>query len=397
MNSTVKNWINQLSQREVNFILYVIKQKQPSTILPGENSYLLYLLNNEPFKSNNEGQKIYDSFHGKIVNDELLDWIKSDLRAAIWLESFYDSYYMTYSIPRAQLYFLNNFLDNLIFNIDVAYFTPQAPNTAQPQQSTAPYVQPMQGYAIQEPYMGYPAPIHQRFFKQAYPQQYYEHQQQQQQQQSTSLYPQSFQGVQQQARHQLVPNQDDLQHGYQQPQQQKNLMSDDNNTYDQSPFFQFNFAVQEKINFLNQAKMVYIRIMTTRKDTKWLDVGNEDQIYWAVEYLKEHKALIIPPSFHPSSINDIFDQICASLDAMDSYSNQLHQHYEMSINKYLFMSRMRKAWSQKKFRDKKDAESAQDLLLPKATKKKLLELSDNYSISSVEMLTSLIDSAYKDQ
>ncbi|WP_201583098.1 hypothetical protein [Psychrobacter jeotgali] len=395
MDSHLKSCIEKLSYRETNFILFGLRYDQPTTIVPGDNKYLLSLLNREPYKNSNIIQNICDLIHGKIVNDELFSWVKSDLRAAIWLESFYHNYYMDYSIPQAHFYFLNDFLDNLIFNIDITYFTPQASNTAQPQQSIGPYVESRQGYALQEPYMGYPAPIHQRFFRQTFPQQYYQHQQQQLQ--STSSYPQSFQGVQQQPQHQLVPNQDDLQYGYRQPQQQQNLMSDDNNAYDQSPFFQFNFAVQEKINFLNQAKMVYIRIMTTRKDTKWLDKGNEDQIYWAVEYLKEHKVLIIPPSFHPSSIDDIFDQICASLDAMDSYLYKLHQHYEVSMNKYLFISRMRKAWSQKKFRDKRDAESAQDLLLPKASKKKLLELSNNYGISSVEMLTSLIDSAYKDQ
>lgn len=366
MNHNIEIWIEKLDKREVNFILYILQTKQPNIITPNDNKYLLHLLKNEPFKSNDEGQKIYDSFHGKIVHDELFNWIKSDLRAAIWLESFYNNYYMNYSIPKVQLYFLNNFLDNLIFNIDVAYFTPQASNMAQHQQSVGPSIVPTQGYvphAIPEPYLGYSDPMHQQLLKNLHPMQYAQHQQQQYQQQN-------------------------------QPQPPQTLTNDDNNKNNQSPFFQFNFAVQEKINFLNQAKMVYIRVMTTRKDTKWLDKTNEDQIYWAVEYLKEHKVLIIPPSFYPSSIDDIFDQVCASLDAMDSRFYELSQPYEVSMSKYLFVSRMRKAWSQKKFRDRKDAESAQEYFLTRRYMNKLKKLADEYGVSSKEYLQQLIDEAY---
>ena len=57
---------------------------------------------------------------------------------------------------------------------------------------------------------------------------------------------------------------------------------------------------------------------------------------------------------------------------------------------------MRKAWSQKKFRDRKDVDAAQDLLLPRATKKQLKELSEAYGANTVDVLCSIIDSAYKD-
>lgn len=376
MNHDIERWIEKLDKREVNFILFILKAKQPNTIVPNNNNYLLHLLNNEPYKSNSEGQKFYEFFHGKMVNDEQFNWIKGDLRAALWLNSFYYNYHMNYSIPKFQHHFFNDFLDNFIFNIDVACFTSQTSNIAQNQQPVGPSIAPTQGYVPQvmpEPYLGYPHPMQQQLLKQLHPQQYAQHQQQQYQQQQ---YPRFGTDAQ--------------------PQQPQTLTSDNNNTDNQSPFFQYNFATQQKIDFLNQAKMVYLRIMTSRKDTKWLDTNNEDQIYWAVEYLKEHNALIIPPLFHPSNIDDIFDQICASLDFMDSHLLELAQPYQVSMNKYLFMSRMRKAWSQKKFRDKKDVDAAQDLLLSRTTKKQLMKLSKVYKVSPIEVLSDLIDSAYRE-
>ena len=57
---------------------------------------------------------------------------------------------------------------------------------------------------------------------------------------------------------------------------------------------------------------------------------------------------------------------------------------------------MRKAWSQKKFRDKTDIEAAQDLLLTRKAKTQLSELSRAYGISSLEMLTNIIDTAHQE-
>lgn len=155
------------------------------------------------------------------------------------------------------------------------------------------------------------------------------------------------------------------------------------------------FAYEQKLAFVTNAKKLYNLVSTDYKNTDWIDIKNDDQLHWALDYLNKAGILIKPQLFIARNNGDIFAQICASLDTFDN-NHDLNYPYTPSLNKKYFISNMRKAWSQKKFRDKKDIESAQDLLLTRKAKKQLSELSSAYDISSVEVLTNLIDLAYQD-
>lgn len=157
----------------------------------------------------------------------------------------------------------------------------------------------------------------------------------------------------------------------------------------------YNFGLEHKLAAINNTKILYNSILTERKYTDWMDINDLDQLYWAVDYLRKAGMLVQNKLFLAQNNEDMFAQICASLDAIDDFHN-INYQYTPTVNKKYFISNMRKAWSQKKFRDKKDVEAAQDLLLNRKAKKQLLELSSAYGISSVEMLTNLIDSAYQD-
>lgn len=157
----------------------------------------------------------------------------------------------------------------------------------------------------------------------------------------------------------------------------------------------YNFGLEHKLTVINNTKMLYQSILTERKYTDWIDINDQDQLYWAADYLRKAGMLVQNKLFLAQNNEDMFAQICASLDAIDNFHNMSYQ-YIPTVNKKYFISNMRKAWSQKKFRDKKDVEAAQDLLLNRKAKKQLLELSSAYGISSVEVLTNLIDLAYQD-
>lgn len=157
----------------------------------------------------------------------------------------------------------------------------------------------------------------------------------------------------------------------------------------------YNFCLENKLTTINNTKVLYQSILTERKYTDWINIDDQDQLYWASDYLKKAMILVEPPLFLAQNNEDIFAQICASLDSIDNFHNMIYQ-YTPTANKKYFISNMRKAWSQKKFRDKKDVEAAQDLLLTRKAKKQLLELSNAYNLSSVEILKNLIDSAYLD-
>lgn len=155
----------------------------------------------------------------------------------------------------------------------------------------------------------------------------------------------------------------------------------------------YNFCLERKLITINNTKVLYRSIFTERKYTDWIDINDQDQLYWASDYLKKAMILVEPQLFLAQNNKDIFAQICASLDAIDNFHNISYQ-YTPTANKKFFISNMRKAWSQKKFRDKKDAESAQEYFLTRRHINKLKKLADEYGVSSKEYLQQLIDEAY---
>ena len=142
------------------------------------------------------------------------------------------------------------------------------------------------------------------------------------------------------------------------------------------------------------AKILYNLIRTTHEYTSWIDIRDESQLYWAWNYLDKAGYLIKPQLLLAHNNADVGAQIYASIDSLDNQHDIKYSYSPTAMKKY-FISNMRKAWSQKKFRDKKDTDAAQDLLLSKTSKKQLISLSKIYGINAVEMLSSIIDEAYK--
>ncbi|WP_367107084.1 hypothetical protein [uncultured Psychrobacter sp.] len=504
MRNQLKLWIESLNFREVNFVLFILKDYYPEIIIPNSNAYLLSKINKSIADNILLSGNIENLTIERMVPEESFGWIRNSLRASLWLYDYY-SKYLHVKVPKYFSHFHSDFLDNLIFNIDIAYFTNQSFNSSylnqsqnindkysQPQQPQSrypkfgskhqqqsyghpipqgypqPYPQqsypmppqgypqpqghsqpyPQQGYLMppqgypqpqghSQPYpkQGYPMPP--QGYPQPYPQQGYPmppqgypqpHPQQgypmppqgypqPHPQQGYPMPPQGypkFKGVdkplspptlkfpefdqnkKKQFYKPISPNQPFLinstrtepiqtQYNNSAHTQQNNLPS----------ILQCNFATQEKILYLNEAKMIYTTILTDRSDIQWLNTNNDEQIYWAAEYLKKNDKLIMPPLFIAYNTNDMLEQVCASLDALDSKFIVTRQNYRESPDKAVFISRMRKAWSQKKFRDKKDTDAAQDLLLPRSTKKKLMDLAEGYGTDSIEVLCDIIDQAYK--
>ena len=155
----------------------------------------------------------------------------------------------------------------------------------------------------------------------------------------------------------------------------------------------YNFGLEHKLATINNTKILYNAIITERKYIDWIDINDQDQLYWAADYLRKAGMLVQNKLFLARNNEDIFAQICASLDAIDKLYN-INYQYTPTPNKRFFISNMRKAWSQKKFRDKKDAESAQEYFLTRRHINKLKKLADEYGVSSKEYLQQLIDEAY---
>nr|WP_317200400.1 hypothetical protein [uncultured Psychrobacter sp.] len=154
---------------------------------------------------------------------------------------------------------------------------------------------------------------------------------------------------------------------------------------------------ERKSEFITYAKTDYTNCRTPNKHLEWLDKKNEEQLMWAQEYLLSQGLLLQPNSLLIDSLDDLYDQICASLDIIDTglgYNSTTYEISGMSLEKKEIIRKMRGAWSQKKFRDKKDAESALEYVLNRRHINKLKKLASEYGVSSAEYLQQLIDEAY---
>ena len=154
------------------------------------------------------------------------------------------------------------------------------------------------------------------------------------------------------------------------------------------------YNIEWKRDFMNEAKSLYIKVRTTLQDLEWLNEKNEKQILWAHSYLSTHGYLVQNPLFLCNDLSAYYMQICASLDALDIPNRRNSRPYKMTLFKKDVLNKMRNAWSQKKFRDKKDAETAQEYFLTRRHMNKLKKLADGYGLSSKEYLQQLIDEAY---
>lgn len=139
-----------------------------------------------------------------------------------------------------------------------------------------------------------------------------------------------------------------------------------------------------RIQFLSDKKQEWARFKTPDVDLKWLDINNTTQLNWAWTYLYKFLRNVSVPI--PVTNEEFYGAILASFDAM-SYG-----HY---ADKQLFISKMKKTWSQKKFRDSGKAKKPYHLPLTKQAKKKLEELAQLYGVKSNDLLENLISETYK--
>ncbi len=145
------------------------------------------------------------------------------------------------------------------------------------------------------------------------------------------------------------------------------------------------FDLNTKINFINNQKNIWAQIRTNDVILKWLDHNNTTQLNWAWGYLgKFNKRINV--FFTPIENNDLLYAIQASFDYM-SYGNP--------SDKILFMERMKKTWSQKKFRDSGKAKKPYHIPLTKSTQAQLEKLAEIKNLSKNEVLQELIIKEYE--
>ncbi|WP_336936425.1 hypothetical protein [Acinetobacter beijerinckii] len=149
----------------------------------------------------------------------------------------------------------------------------------------------------------------------------------------------------------------------------------------------WNIDIDSKINFTNQLQTEWNTYKTLNNEIKWINKNNTDQIEWACNYLNKH--------YKTSPI------LCNPLINIDKYNSTIHAFDAMSITshpaeKKLFIDKMKKTWSQKKFRDSGKAKKPYHLPLTKISHNQLDFLSKQMNKPITQVLEFIIDKTHQE-
>lgn len=143
--------------------------------------------------------------------------------------------------------------------------------------------------------------------------------------------------------------------------------------------------VNSKISLIQNKKREWEAIKTPEKEVNWLDKSNRIQLKWTWEYLNKFYKNINP--FHPPQNNEeLYIAVLASFDNLS---------YGIASDKKLFMDRMKKTWSQKKFRDSGKAKKPYHIPLTKSTQAQLEQLADFKNLRKEQVIEELINKEYQ--
>lgn len=178
-----------------------------------------------------------------------------------------------------------------------------------------------------------------------------------------------------------------------------NISSSKNLIHEIYSFFDYNnnssFANRA---ILNSIKNRWLSIKSVEKYSKWLEEKDYEQISWVNNYLSE-KGLLIRSANIFTSIKEERAKILASLDLIDMHA--IHavfdkgSVFEESANKTIIIDKMKRAWSQQKYRDAGKTKKPYHLPLTKKTKARLEKMARVQGRSETAMLDILINRFYE--
>ncbi|ATO18467.1 hypothetical protein BS636_01660 [Acinetobacter sp. LoGeW2-3] len=139
--------------------------------------------------------------------------------------------------------------------------------------------------------------------------------------------------------------------------------------------------ISYKYNIVNSSLMNFNTRKLTSKKLKWLNKDNSKQIEWALEYVQKNPKIYLPPFFSVSN-DQQYQYIVAHLDRMMTESPEVLE---------LYLLKMKKTWSQKKFRDSGKAKKLYHLPLSETTKQKLEKIAEFNNTNQATILERLIN------
>lgn len=156
-------------------------------------------------------------------------------------------------------------------------------------------------------------------------------------------------------------------------------------------------SLEEKRKLYADIKLDYETTLKYLKDFNWIKKDDEDLLNWCLDYLGNKHLLLRHGLTYPDSLAGKYDVIMVSIQ-LNEYNGS--QQYNESQRRYRRLyqplkDKMHKAWIQKKWRDKKDTESALEYILSRKQFVKMLEIADKHKSKPIDLLNDWIDAEYK--
>ncbi|MDA0696859.1 MAG: hypothetical protein O2793_10635 [Proteobacteria bacterium] len=142
--------------------------------------------------------------------------------------------------------------------------------------------------------------------------------------------------------------------------------------------------LDQKILFINNLRVNWSNCRTPDKETSWIKQDNIIQLNWAWDYLKKNNRtplLLV----NPSTNQEIHSYILCSFDLINN-----------PLEKELLIIKMKKTWSQKKFRDSGKLKKPYHIPLSKHSHKNLENLSKIFNKPISQVLEFIIEKTYND-
>ncbi|MGF1789797.1 hypothetical protein L4D21_04205, partial [Photobacterium profundum] len=146
---------------------------------------------------------------------------------------------------------------------------------------------------------------------------------------------------------------------------------------------------ENKLEIINKIIMMWDYTFQSN-NLSWLDKNNPEQCHWAWKYIS---------SYNPK-IKESQEVLSTSCIYIQPTSDKQYYNYSIAAfdtwisspeTKYIFIQAIKKAWSQKKHRDKLDGKKACSFNLSEATKEQLDYLSKHFGKHKNEILEELIN------
>ncbi|OEY93029.1 hypothetical protein BJD20_06735 [Acinetobacter proteolyticus] len=150
-----------------------------------------------------------------------------------------------------------------------------------------------------------------------------------------------------------------------------------------------NTTLHQKICFLDSARNEYnSKNLFEIKFNKWIDKKNTEQLEWINDYLL--KKIPFAPFYKPDLINAI-----ATTDLYSSILLRLSSfNFDHYASRNLFVEKIKKSWSQKKFRDEGKTKKPHHLPLTKESIRQLQQLSQLMNMKEQKIIETLIDEKF---